>query len=91
MTTETVEQTQTREYGLTVMVQADGNIVITPHNLQNDFEFAGLVAYLNQKRDDLMKTLGLSIETRTLQSVGLLAKVLANQAQEALKSTPEAG
>ena len=92
MTTETkVEETKTREYGLTVMVQADGNIVLTPHNLHNDFEFAGLVAYLNQKKDDLMKTIGLSIETRTLQSVGLLAKVLANTAQEALKSDPQAG
>jgi hypothetical protein len=86
MTTETKVEQPTREYGFTLMVKADGNIHLTPHDLNNDFEFAGLVAYVNQKKDDLMKTIGLSIETRTLQSVGLLAKVLANQASEALKS-----
>jgi hypothetical protein len=74
-----------REYGFTVMVEADGNIKLTPHNLVNDFEFVGLAEYVNQKKSDLLKTVGFSIETRTLQSIGLLAKALTGLVQEPVK------
>lgn len=86
MTTE-VEQTkeETREYGFTLMVEKDGNIKITPYNLLNDFEFVGLVEYANQKKFDLVKTIGLSLEARTLHAIGLLAKVLSEK-QEAPKA-----
>lgn len=89
MTNETqVEETTSepvREYGFTVMVEKDGNIKLTPHNLVNDFEFVGLAEYVNQKKSDVVKTIGVSIETRTLHSIGLLAKALAGAAQNDLK------
>jgi hypothetical protein len=94
MTTEVKEQ-PTREYGLTVMVQGDGKITITPHNLVNDFEFAGLVEYLGQKKSDLLKTIGMSIEHRNMQATGYIAKVLelatTKTAQGVEASSPQAG
>jgi hypothetical protein len=82
MTTEVVEQKEAREYGFSVMVEKDGNIKLTPHNLATDFEFVGLVEYVNQKKSDLLKTIGLSLEARTLHSLGLLAKALVQTVQE---------
>ena len=75
MTTE-VKDEQTREFGLTVMVKPDGKIEITPHNLINDFEFAGLVDYLVQKKADVLKTLGISLEYRNLLATGEMAKIM---------------
>ena len=81
MTTE-VEKQETREYGFTVMVKQDGKIEINPHNLGNDFEFVGLVEYVNQKKSDILHVIGQSVEARTLHSVGVLAKgLLASVAQ----------
>jgi hypothetical protein len=97
MTDETIEvvdeqeQEQAREYGFTVMVKADGNIQLTPHNLVNDFEFVGLAEYVNQKKTDLLKTISLSVETRTLQSIGLLAKALTGLVQEPVNKEAEVG
>lgn len=94
MTTEVQEQ-PTREYGLTVMVGADGKINITPHNLVNDFEFAGLVEYLVQKKSDLLKTIGMSIEHRNLTATGYIAKILelatTKAAEGTEESSPQAG
>lgn len=70
-----------REYGFSLMVGVDGDIKITPHNLLNDFEFIGLVEYANQKKSDLLKILGMSIEARTLTSIGQLATVLSGLIQ----------
>lgn len=90
MTTETqVEEKQTREYGFTVMVGKDGTIQLTPHNLANDFEFVGLAEYVSQKKADLLKTIGLGLEARTLHSVGLLAKTLLAQAQQELQKSDQ--
>lgn len=70
-----------REYGFSLIVKSDGDIQITPINLTNDFEFIGLVEYANQKKADLLKVLGMSIEARTLTSVGQLAQVLSGLIQ----------
>jgi len=95
MTTETTgtveEQQETREYGFTLMVGKDGKIVLTPHNLANDFEFLGLAEYIDQKKRDLVNTMALGLEARTLHSVGLVAKLIAQTHQEAQKSEPQAG
>lgn len=91
MTTEVKEEQQTREYGLTVMVGGDGKINITPHNLVNDFEFAGLVEYLVQKKSDLLKTIGMSIEHRNLTATGYLAKILELAVTKAEESGSQAG
>lgn len=81
--TEATEVANTaREYGFTLMVDGDGSITIKPHNLLNDFEFIGLVEYANQKKTDLLKVLGMSIEARTLTSVGQLAQVLGSLIQQ---------
>jgi hypothetical protein len=86
MTTETEKQEQKpREYGFTVMVGADGKIQITPHNLVNDFEFVGLIEYVNQKKCDILEVLGQSIGVKTLQSVAILAKGLLS----GIEKTPE--
>lgn len=89
--TETAEAEVQREYGFTVMVQKDGNIVITPHNLMNDFEFVGLAEYVSRKKDDVLKTVGMSLEARTLQSIGLLAKALSGLVQERTEADSEVG
>jgi hypothetical protein len=86
-----VQKPETREYGFTVMVKEGGSITLEPHNLANDFEFAGLVEYVNQRKSDLMKTMGLSLEAKTLHSVGMLAKVLLASVQEAQGSDPQVG
>ena len=90
MTSE-VEKQETREYGFTLMVEKDGNIKLTPHNLANDFEFVGLAEYVSQKKSDLLKTIGLSVEARTLHSVGLLAKALVASVKETQVSDPQVG
>lgn len=83
--------TEGREYGFTVMVEKDGTIKLTPHNLQNDFEFVGLAAYVSAKKDDVLKTLGLSLEARTLQGVGLLAQALSGMFQGQAKADEKVG
>lgn len=85
------DKQDSREFGFTVMVKKDGDIQLTPHNLVNDFEFAGLVDYVVQKKADLMKTIGLSLETRTLQSVGMLAKALLQGTEKAKESDKPVG
>lgn len=93
MTTE-VKEEQTREYGFSVMVGTDGKIQITPHNLVNDFEFAGLVEYLVHKRSDLLKTIGQSIEYRSYIATGYVAKILelaSTKTAEQEESSPQAG
>ena len=91
MTTE-LKDKQTREFGLTVMVNPDGKIEITPHNLINDFEFVGLVEYLVQKKSDVLKTLGVSLEYRNLLATGEMAKIMkiaiTNNAEQTEDSTP---
>ena len=98
MTQETTEvqtmaeaETESREYGFTVMVEKNGTVKLTPHNLQNDFEFVGLAAYVNAKKDDVLKTIGLSLEARTLQSLGLMAKALAGMFQDQAKADEKVG
>lgn len=83
--------TEGREYGFTLMVGKDGVIKMTPHNLQNDFEFVGLAAYVNAKKDDVLKTLGLSLEARALQGVGLLAQALSGMFQGQAKADEKVG
>ena len=83
MTTEVEKQEPApREYGFTVMVGADGKIQITPHNLVNDFEFVGLIEYVNQKKSDILQVLGQSIGVKTLQSLAVLAKGLLAGAEK---------
>lgn len=88
MTTEVEKQEPvTREYGFTVMVKADGKIELTPHNLSNDFEFVGLVEYVNQKKSDILEVLGQSIGLKTLQSVAVLAKGLLGSMQQVAEAS----
>lgn len=88
MTTENVEEKPVaREYGFTVMVEQDGQIKLTPHNLNNDFEFVGLVEYVNQKKSDILSVLGQSISVKTLQSVAVLAKSFLGSLEQASQSS----
>lgn len=90
MTTEVEKQEQEpvpREYGFTVMVGSDGKIQITPHNLANDFEFVGLIEYVNQKKNDILEVLGQSIGVKTLQSVAVLAKGLLSGIEKAAEGS----
>ena len=83
MTTEVVkEEPVTREYGFTVMVKQDGKIEITPHNLTNDFEFVGLVEYVNHKKSDILSVLSQSISVKTLHSLATLAKAVLSSAEQ---------
>ena len=93
MTTEIVkEEPVTREYGFTVMVKQDGKIEITPHNLANDFEFVGLVEYVNQKKSDILAVLSQAISVKTLHSVAVIAKsILSNVEQVTQASEKPAG
>lgn len=74
------EKTETttiaREYGFTIMVKADGSIVLTPINLNNDFELAGLIDYASQKKTELMQTISMSPEIKTVNALGALTSIL---------------
>jgi len=83
--------TEMREYGFTVMVEKDGIIKLTPHNLNNDFEFVGLAAYVDAKKNDVLKRVGSTLEAQTLQSVGLIAQVLSGIFQGQAKADEKVG
>jgi hypothetical protein len=72
----TEEVTEVKPKGFSLLVNNDGVISLTPHNLQSDFELAGMIDYASTKKTELLKSIGKSPEVRTLQAVKGLTDIL---------------
>lgn len=83
------EAVEVKPKGFSLLIDGEGAISLTPHNLQSDWELAGMIDYASSKKEELMKNLGRSPEFRTLQAVkgltDVLSKVFAKEESEPAK------
>ena len=70
------EPTEVKPKGFSVLVNHDGVISLTPHNLESDFELAGMIDYASTKKDELLQSIGKTPGVRTLHAVKGLTDIL---------------